>query len=227
MSVEHRRGTSRFVSEGSGIRTRHSFSFGQHYDPANTGFGPLALHDHHVLEPGRGFERHRHVGVEIVTWVLAGGLVHDGDRGPAAGSLAPGQVAVQSAGSGVEHSEVADDRGCGFVQAWLRPDHPGGTPARRVTDVAVAPGVLTPVVGPSGPATVGVAGARLDVARLRPGDEVVLPAAPRAHLYVATGAVACADLPLTEGDALRLVGEPALTLAATSAAEVLLWRFRA
>lgn len=215
------------MSEGSGIRTLHSFSFGQHYDPANTGFGPLTVHDHHVLAPHRGFERHRHVGVEIVTWVLAGGLVHDGDRGPNAASLGRGQVAVQSAGRGVEHSEVADDRGCAFVQTWLRPDHPGGTPSRHVTDVAVGPGALTPVLGPDGPATVAVAGARLDVARLRPGEEVALPAAPRAHVYVASGAAACGDLALSEGDALRLVGEPALTLSATSDAEVLLWRFRA
>ena len=54
VSVEIRRGTGRFLTRGEGHFTRHSFSFGQHYDPDNVGFGPLVCHDDHLLGPGVG-----------------------------------------------------------------------------------------------------------------------------------------------------------------------------
>ncbi|QZY29049.1 pirin family protein [Nocardioides coralli] len=220
MGTDVRRGTSRFFTESSGIRTWHAFSFGAHYDPGNLGFGPLTCHDDHALEPGAGFTDHRHADVEIVTWVVSGELVHDG-----VSRLGPGQVAVQSAGSGITHREVAGPEGCRFVQAWLRPDAAGGTPERGVADVSVEPGSLVPLVGPDGPLPVAVAGASLGVVRLLPDGTLSLPAAPLAHVHVVTGSVTASGAELGAGDALRATGEPDLTLAAREETEVLVWRF--
>lgn len=218
MTLDIRRGTSRFETRESGILTRHGFSFGRHYHPGNVDFGPLTCHDDHELAPGHGFAAHPHHDVEIVTWVLGGSLVHDGTS-----TLTPGQVAVQSAGTGITHSEVAGDAGCRFVQAWLRPDSPGGTPARAVADVELEPGRLTGLAGAGGPLPVGVAGAALAGVRLEEGSAVRLPDAPRLHVFVATGSVRVADQALGEGDALRLTDEPAPLLGAGAAAELLVW----
>ena len=222
MSTELRRGTGRLVTREPGRETFHSFSFGPHYDPANLSHGPLVCHDEHRLEPGAGFPDHRHTDLEIVTWVVSGELVHDGTS-----VLRPGQVAVQSAGSGVVHSEVAGGTPVRFVQAWLRPDDVGGTPSRAVAAVSYADGALTPVAGEGSALPLEVAGATLAACRLREGDAVTLPQAHRLHAFVVTGRVLGADEALDAGDALRLVDEPGPTLTAAGDAELLVWTFRA
>lgn len=220
MSVDVRRGTSRFTTREAGRLTRHSFAFGEHYDPDNLGFGPLVCHDDHLLGPGHGFPDHAHSDVEIVTWVVSGSLVHDGSS-----SLVPGQVAAQSAGSGITHSEVAGSVATRFVQAWLRPDEPGGPPARTVADVRLDPGRLVAVAGAGTPQPVGVAGAVLGVVRLERGGTVALPEAPRLHVYVVTGALTRSSLaePLAAGDAFRITDHPTLTLTAAAPTDLMVW----
>jgi len=222
MGIDVRRGSERFLTSSPGRVTRHSFSFGPHYDPENLGFGPLVCHDDHTLDPGAGFPDHRHSDVEIVTWVVRGALSHDGSS-----LLRPGQVAVQSAGSGVVHSERAAGVPTRFLQAWLRPDAPGGAPVRDVADVAVAAGRWTPLVGPDAPLAVGVAGAALAGVRLERGRRVRLPVAPLVHLHVTTGAVTADEEPLAEGDALRVSGGASVEVVGAEEALLLAWSFAA
>lgn len=234
MSVEVRRGTDRFVTREEGRQTRHSFSFGPHYDQDNLGFGPLLCHDDHLLRPGRGFPDHPHSDVEIVTWVVTGALLHTGGAAPdgtggAGHRLEPGTVQVQSAGTGVRHGEVAaaDAGPTRFVQMWLRPDRPGATPATHRATVDLDPGRLTPVVSPDGPLRIDISGATLYGARLAAGDRVTLPEHPLQHVYVATGSLARSSLaqPLDQGDAFRITDAPRLELAAASPALLLVWAF--
>jgi redox-sensitive bicupin YhaK (pirin superfamily) len=252
VSVEIRRGTARFLTRGDGYVTRHSFSFGAHYDPDNVGFGPLVVHDDHLLKAGCGFDDHRHRDAEIVTWVLIGALDHrdagggSGDPGVGAGvgagagagagagrrvTVHPGEVQVQSAGSGITHAEVAAPGGpVRFVQAWLTPDEPGGEPSYAVAPVLLPQGEL--VVVASGhrdaPARLGVRAATFLVARLGPGDTVTLPDEPRQHVFVGAGALARSSLaePLSDGDAFRIVDQPGLELTAAVPTELLVWSFR-
>jgi len=121
MTVEIRRGTGRFLTRSEGHFTRHSFSFGSHYDPDNVSFGPLVCHDDHRLKAGTGFEDHPHRDVEIVTWVLSGSLRHTDSEGHTA-EVRPGEVQVLSAGSGVTHAEIAGPEG----QAWTNRTWPSG-----------------------------------------------------------------------------------------------------
>lgn len=225
MSVEIRRGTDRYLTRGDGYFTRHSFSFGGHYDPANVAFGPLVCHDDHRLRADRGFEEHPHRDVEIVTWVLSGSLHHRDSEGHTA-VVRPGEVQVLSAGAGVTHAEIAGPEGqARFVQAWLTPDETGTPPAYSVTPVSLTPGELTPV------AQVGDRSALL-VARLDAGDQVTLPDAPLLHVFVARGALARSSLaePLADGDAFRItrpLDEPAPALKVTAAVptELMVWAF--
>jgi len=229
VSVDIRRSSSRFVEREPGRRTQHGFSFGEHYDPDWLSFGPMVCHDDHLLGSGRGFEEHPHADLEIVTFVLSGSLAHADSLGTA-GELGAGDLAVLSAGAGVRHSEVASPAGpARFVQVWLRPDSVGAAPTYlRASSSAAEPGAgLVAVAGTGTPVELGVAGASCAVARLAANETVVLPAAPRLHAYVATGALLRSSLaePLQAGDAFCFVDEPDHAVTAGVPTELLVWTF--
>lgn len=234
--LEIRRAGDRFVTVADGRRTRHSFSFGAHYDPGNVGFGPLVCHNDDHVEPGFGYDDHPHRDVEVVTWVLEGALSHRDSEGRA-GVVTPGRVQAMSAGSGIVHAERVEP-GAGptrFVQTWVRPDEPGGAPSYAGSDVDPGPD-WTPVVSGARPDVVpiGTRGATLWVARPGAGAELALPEVPRAHLFVARGtatlAVDAAGEPsphdLAEADAARLTDLEAVLRVDSPATELLLWTFR-
>ena len=99
-----------------------------------------------------------------------------------------------SAGSGIRHAEVADPASgpTRFVQAWVRPDSPGGSPEHHELAVDLDGSGLVPVAG-SGGLPIRTTGASLQVARLAPGDTVALPDAPLVHAFAATGALDLGD----------------------------------
>ncbi|SEC10130.1 hypothetical protein SAMN04489844_1679 [Nocardioides exalbidus] len=218
-------GSDRSSSTEVGRVTRHSFSFGPHYDPANLGFGPLVCHNDDLLAAGGGYPDHPHSELEIVTWVLEGALVHTDSTGHRH-VVEAGRAQVLSAGSGIRHSEVADPRSgrCRFVQAWLAPSAPGREPAYVLGEAPQPATGLVEVVGGGG-LPIGTTGARLLVARLAPGDVVALPEDPRQHVFAATGAVQLGDRELREGDAVRLEGEPGRVVTASEETDLLVWSF--
>ncbi|GGO88937.1 quercetin 2,3-dioxygenase [Nocardioides phosphati] len=225
MTLDVRRAGSRFVTVEAGRETRHSFSFGPHYDPANLGFGLLVSHNDDLLAPGAGYPDHPHQEIEVVTWVLSGALAHQDSTG-SSGVLEPGQVQVMSAGTGVVHAEFAAP-GAGetrFVQTWVRPDAWGATPS-YASAVADPGSGWTAVVGGDG-LPVGASGATLWVSDAAAGDRLVVPEAPHAHLFVATGAARLGEVELAEGDAVRMVGQGA-DLRAEAPGQLMLWTFDA
>jgi quercetin 2,3-dioxygenase len=227
MSVAVYAGSDRSSETASGRLTRHSFSFGPHYDPGNLGFGPLVCHNDDLLDPSFGYPEHAHSELEIVTWVLEGALVHTDSTG-ARHVLEAGRAQVLSAGSGIRHSEVADlaSGRCRFVQAWLRPSAAGTEPSYAVGE-APSPGAgLAEVVGGSG-LPLGTSGARLLVARLDAGQSVALPESQRQHVFAATGAVDLEGIALGPGDAVRIEGEPGRVVMANAQTELLVWAFSA
>lgn len=187
--IEVRRGADRAVSEAPGITTRHSFSAGAHYEPANTHFGLLVANDEHVLQPGAGFDTHVHRGLEIVTWVLAGTLQHEDSTGRRT-TVRPGMVQHLSAGSGVSHAERnGGDDELRFIQMWLLDNRLG-----------------EPAYGAEAAESLRLHKANLHVARLV-GQPITLPEAPFVHVFVARGsAEVTAAGPLATGDAVRIFG---------------------
>lgn len=215
--------------------TRHSFSFGEHYDPERTSFGPLVCHDDHQLRGGVGFDTHRHAGLEIVSWVVSGAVAHrdsvtgsagggDGGDGGAPEPLVAGQAGLLRAGSGVEHAEhaVPGHGPTRFVQVWLTPDADApAEPSYTRATPSLETGHLVPVDLP-----LAVAGAELSVARLDALQQLTLPAAPRLHVFVARGALLRSSLaePLSDGDAFCFVDEPEHVVTAAVPSELLVWR---
>ena len=174
-----------------GIETRHSFSFGPHYDPANTSYGVLLLHDEHRLEPHAGFDPHPHRDLDIVTLVLDGKLLHEHDghrtRVPAGGW----QRLVTGPGT-VVHAERAGPAGVRFVQLWLMPAECAPSYEQGVTS--------------AGTLMSRDDGTAVHVLRLQDGEQRVLPEAPLVHVFVARGAVTLGEARLEAGDAARLTG---------------------
>ena len=218
------------MTRADGIVSRHGFSFGEHYDPANVGHGLLLVHNDDLLAPGAGYDTHRHADTEIVTWVVEGRLAHQDSTGHA-GVLGPGVVQRTSTGSGITHSErnASADQPVRFVQVWLPPDSPGGPPSYEQTVVRLPPGALVTVASGRadrpGAVRLGNNQAALHVAQLGPDDAVVLPQAPWLHVYVTRGT---ADLegsgPLHEGDEARATDEGQRRLTGTApGTEVLVW----
>jgi len=226
-----RRAGDRFTTPGEGLTSRHSFSFGAHYDPGNVGFAVLVAHNDDVVAPGAGYGTHPHSDTEIVTWVLAGSLRHEDSEGRS-GVVHPGLVQRLSAGRGVLHSERNDAPGADvptrFVQMWLRPDDSGLDPSYAVAPVDLRSGLVPVVSGIRGldaATRIHTAGAALHVARMAAGDVVEAPDAAHLHVFVATGAVDVEGAGhLDDGDAARFTAEGGPRITAGGQAEVLVWQ---
>jgi redox-sensitive bicupin YhaK (pirin superfamily) len=242
--VDVRRSTERDATRISWLDSKHSFSFGRHYDPANTHHGLLLVNNDDVVTPGSGFETHPHKDMEIVTWVLRGSLVHQDSTGHS-GIIYPGLAQRMSAGRGIMHSEKNDSwrlegeahqEPVHFVQMWVVPDENRITPGYEQLEIdnELLSGALVPVASGmaahDGASAIRIKNsyAALHVARLQPGQSVELPDAPYLHLFVARGSVALEGAgPLAEGDAVRFTATGGQRVTATEAAEVLVWEMHA
>jgi redox-sensitive bicupin YhaK (pirin superfamily) len=129
-TVDIRRAADRAVTTTSWLQSRHSFAFGDHYDPANTHHGVLLVSNDDIVQPAAGFGTHPHRDMEIVTWVLEGSLAHRDSTGNS-GVIYPGLAQRMSAGAGITHSEenASDTNPVRFVQMWVRPDESGIEPS--------------------------------------------------------------------------------------------------
>ncbi|KQV75229.1 hypothetical protein ASC61_09575 [Aeromicrobium sp. Root344] len=216
---EIRRADDRFRTDGDGVTTWHSFSYGQHYDPDNVGFGPLIAINTERIDAGRGYELHHHADVEIVTWVLEGALQHQDGTGHR-GTIQPRTAQRLSAGTGVQHSEqnASDDVPLVFVQMMLSSDH-DAEPEYAQADVDPRPGELTPTVDVH-------TGAELFVVRLTAGQSVTVPAARRSLVHITEGSLSLGDATLAAGDEARLTDEGEYDLRASSAATALIWQLQ-
>lgn len=246
--LDVRRADQRPHTQLDWLDSRHSFSFGHHYDPGNTHHGLLLVNNDDRVAPGTGFETHPHRDMEIVTWVLSGSLVHQDSEGHA-GVIYPGLAQRMSAGTGILHSEKNDSWRLGgerhgadprepvhFVQMWVVPDEAGLRPGYQQLEIAdeLLRGGLVPVASGM-PAHAGQAAIRIHnryaalyAARLAPGRHVQLPDAPFLHLFVARGAVTLEGAgALAEGDAVRLTATGGQRVTATEPAEVLVWEMHA
>jgi redox-sensitive bicupin YhaK (pirin superfamily) len=230
--LEVRRAADRFVTDADGIVSRHSFSFGAHYDPGNVAHALLVAHNDDVVAPGAGYGTHPHRDLEILTWVLDGGLRHEDSHGHG-GLVVPGLVQRLSAGGGVLHSErndAATGASVRFVQMWLRPDEPGGDPSYAQHDAGadLASGELVPLAGEGTPVPLRARGAVFHVARPRPGGAVELPDAPAVHVFLARGSAEVEGVgQVEEGDAVRLEhGGPRRVVAGPGGGELLVWAMR-
>ncbi len=234
-TAEIRRAADRAVTATPWLESRHSFSFGDHYDPDNTHHGLLLVNNDDIVEPGTGFDTHPHRDMEIVTWVLRGELTHHDSAGNR-GIIYPGLAQRMSAGRGILHSEKNDSRTepVHFVQMWVVPDETGIDPSYQQHEIdseLLGAGLVTIASGVPGneaAITLHNRNAALHGTRLQPGDSVDLPQAPYLHLFVARGRVDAAEIgDLAHGDAVRFTGADGPRLTASEPSELLIWEMHA
>lgn len=233
--VDVRRAGERARTQTSWLKSRHSFSFGDHYDPDNTHHGLLVVNNDDIVAPGTGFSAHPHRDMEIVTWVLQGTLTHHDSLGNS-GVIYPGLAQRMSAGSGIVHSEMNESvtTPVHFVQMWVVPDEPEISPGYQQQDIGeeLRDGRMVTIAagrgGQHAAVTLHNRHAALHGARLRPGDSVDLPPAPYLHLFVARGRLTVPAVgDLNTGDAVRFARSDGRPVTAVEPSEILVWEMNA
>jgi quercetin 2,3-dioxygenase len=234
-SAKLQRAGDRALTTTPWLQSRHSFSFGDHYDPDNTHHGLLLVNNDDIVAPRTGFETHPHRDMEIVTWVLDGALAHQDSIGNR-GVIYPGLAQRMSAGSGILHSEKNDSatEPVHFVQMWVIPDETAITPSYQQHEVhndLLANGLVTIASGiPGHAAAISLhnQNAALHAARMQPGDTVTAPAARYLHVFLPRGRITVEGVgDLEAGDAIRFTDTDGAALTARDhQSEVLIWEMR-
>lgn len=111
------------------LKTNHTFSFGNYYNPERINFGMLRVLNDDFVAGGQGFGTHPHNDMEIISIPLIGTLAHKDSTGTEE-VIVPNEVQVMSAGTGILHSEYNHSKykEINFLQLWIFPDKKGHKP---------------------------------------------------------------------------------------------------
>lgn len=214
-----RRAEERGRTHTSWLDSHHTFSFNDYYDPRHMGFRALRVINEDLVKPGTGFPTHGHRDMEILSYVLEGGLAHEDSTG-GDGVIRPGEVQFMRAGTGVTHSEYNHSKAepVHFLQIWIVPDRRGLPPAygQRAYDREAAR---------KGFALLASRDGREGSIRLHQDAELLLTmvagGAPRAHALapgrhawaqVARGSVTVNGQALNAGDGAAVSDEPRIEI---------------
>ena len=219
---------NRFHTDIGWLKSWHTFSFGDHYDPARQSFSALRVINDDRVAAGQGFGSHSHRDMEILSYVLSGALQHKDSSG-GGGVIRAGEVQRMSAGSGVTHSEFngSRDEPVHFLQIWLLPEKRGVTPGYEQKKFSFVPGQPTLLAsrgGRDGSVSINQ-DASVYGAKLHGAEKISFELKPsrQAFVHVAQGSVDLNGRRLGEGDGAQVNGEQALQLSSGQNAEVLLF----
>ena len=225
-----RRGNERGFADHGWLKSFHSFSFADYFDPQHVEFGPLRVINEDRVQAGAGFGTHGHRDMEIISYVLSGELAHKDSMGNGS-TIRPGDVQRMSAGAGVRHSEFnpSSSEPVHFLQIWISPNQQGIEPSyeEKTFERAEKRGRLRLIASPD--RAFGSVLIRQDArvyAGLFDGDErATLEVSParRVYVHVARGTVRANGVALESGDALKLSETSGLTLQEGREAEVLVF----
>ncbi len=212
------------------LDSHHSFSFGQYHDPKHMGFRVLRVINEDRVAPGKGFGTHSHRDMEILTYVISGGLQHKDSLGTGE-VIHPGDVQRMTAGSGVSHSEfnASSTEGVHFLQIWVLPEAAGLTPsyAQKHYSDQEKTGTLRLLASRGGRDGSVHWNQKVDLYASKWAESQTLlhPLAAGRHAWIQVihGALSVNDRPLAAGDGLAVSGEPELHLKGTPGAEILLF----
>jgi quercetin 2,3-dioxygenase len=228
--IEVRKAGQRGYADHGWLKSFHSFSFADYYDPKHMGFGPLRVINEDRVAAGMGFGTHGHRDMEIISYVLDGALAHKDSMGNGS-AIRPGDVQRMSAGTGVTHSEFnhSRDGATHFLQIWIQPNVTGITPSyeEKHFDAASKRGQLRLIASPDGQGgSVLIHQDARVFATLLDGAEQVshsLAAGRLGYVHVARGSVEVNGEALDAGDAIKLAGPVDIVMKAGRDAEVLLF----
>jgi redox-sensitive bicupin YhaK (pirin superfamily) len=228
--MQIRKSADRGYADRDWLKSWHSFSFADYYDPRHMQFGALRVINEDIIAPGGGFPTHPHRDMEIITYLLEGELEHKDSMGNGS-VIRPGEVQRMSAGTGVLHSEFnpSRDESSHLLQIWIVPDRSGHAPGYEQKRFAVEDkrGRLCLVAsddGRDGSVTIHQ-DARLYSAFLDEDERIEFALEPgrQCWLQVARGSLAVDGETLHQGDGAALQGDRHVVLDSGRAAEILLF----
>lgn len=228
--IQIRKANERGHAEHGWLESWHSFSFAEYYDAAHMGFSVLRVINEDIVAPGSGFGMHPHRDMEIVTYVLSGALQHKDSLGTGA-VITAGEVQRMSAGTGIRHSEfnASGSEPVHLLQIWILPDRADITPGyeqKRIPDEEKRGRwkAIATRDGRDDSLTIHQ-DAALYAAILDDGERIEFRPEPERvqYLQVVRGEVSLNDEVLSAGDAVAVLGEKELPLAAWGSGEVLLF----
>jgi len=228
--LEVRKSSERGYADHGWLKSFHTFSFADYYDPEHMGYGSLRVINEDRIAPGSGFGTHGHRDMEIISYVLEGALAHKDNMGNGS-SIVPGDVQRMSAGKGVLHSEYnhAKDGETHFLQIWIEPNVTSIRPSyeQKHFDAASKRGHLRLIASADGrEASVQIHQDAAVYAALLDGAERIayeLDPGRRAYVHVARGKLTVNGQRLEAGDALKASGVTELVLENGEQAEVILF----
>ncbi len=222
-------GNTRGTTHLDWLDSKHTFSFGDYYNPRMMGFGPLRVINEDVVEPGEGFGSHPHRDMEIITYVCEGSLKHQDSMGTGE-VITAGEVQHMSAGRGVIHSEfnASSNKPVHFYQIWIIPEQTGIQPSYSQKKVEWESNEWTLLAAPkdqsSGTALKINQNVELLSARLDAGKTLTYsPKRGSAWLQVASGQLRIGDLSAKAGDGVAVQNEASFSITSESGADVLLF----
>jgi quercetin 2,3-dioxygenase len=225
-----RRANERGFADHGWLRSFHTFSFADYYAPAHMGFRSLRVINEDRVQGGKGFGTHPHRDMEIISYVLTGGLEHRDSMGTGS-VIRPGDVQRMSAGTGVTHSEfnASPSETVHFLQIWIMPDARGIKPSYEQKHFTEADRqdrlrLVASRSGRDGSLTIHQ-DASLFAGLLGPAQRVsyALPEGRYAWLHVARGKVEVAGTELSAGDAAAFEQGGEIAITGVEASEVLLF----
>jgi quercetin 2,3-dioxygenase len=211
------------------LDSRHTFSFGEYFDPKENGFSVLRVINDDRIAAGRGFGTHSHRDMEIVTYVLEGEVEHRDSLGT--NTVIPaGDLQRMTAGTGIQHSELnpSPSQSLHLLQIWILPEARGLSPGyeqRTISDRTR--GRLSLVAShTAGDAVVKInQDVDLYIGSLNRGQSVEkeIAAGRKAYAHLARGGVSLNGIALGEGDGAKIGGESHLKFVAAEDSEVVLF----
>jgi redox-sensitive bicupin YhaK (pirin superfamily) len=228
--MQLRKSSNRGYADHGWLKSFHSFSFANYYDPQFMGWGNLRVINEDRVAAGRGFGKHGHRDMEIVSYVLSGALAHEDSMGNIE-SIPPGDVQRMSAGTGVEHSEFnhAPNQETHFLQIWIEPLKKGIEPGyeQKTISAATKRGALRLIASHDGAHdSVRInADAKIYAGLFDSAEAAKLQIGPerKAYVHLITGQLMVQGQKLQSGDALMLEGEDMLVFEHGVNAEVLVF----
>lgn len=228
MTIRH--AADRGRAQRGWLDSRHTFSFADYHDLEHMGFRSLRVINEDRVAPAQGFGMHPHRDMEIISYVLEGGLEHKDSMGTGS-IIRPGDVQRMSAGTGVRHSEYNASRGdpVHFLQIWIMPAERGIQPSyeQRSFTQADKQGRLRVVASPDGrDGSVTIrSDAVLRAGLFDKGEHAELTLGPGRHAWiqVARGKVRVNERDLEAGDGASLSEEGIVRVEGVDAGEVLVF----
>ena len=227
---EIRRSDERGYADHGWLKSYHTFSFADYYDPKHVQFGPLRVINEDRVAVGGGFGTHGHRDMEIISYVLEGELAHKDSLGNGS-TIRPGDVQRMSAGTGVRHSEFnpSPTQAVHFLQIWIQPKSDGIAPSyeEKRFDAQSKRGRLRLIASATGEQQSVTLHQDVSVyAGLFDGDEraeLNVAESRQIYVHVARGSIVANGETLKAGDALKLTTSSELQLANGHDAEVLVF----